>query len=184
MDGLGQRIRSLRKSRKMTLVDLADKTGIDQATLSRIENSRMIGTLTSHMKIADVLSVPLPQLYDDVIKKIMDSRDEAAKKKIEKLPNSKGVVSELLASGIHQKKMMPVLVKMKAKGYSENEKHADFSERFVYVLKGTLEITMNKEKKTLKTGESSYFDASFPHTLRNPQKSESRFLSVLTPVSI
>ena len=168
----------------MTLVDLAVKTGIDQATLSRIENSHMIGTLTSHMKIAEVLSVPLPQLYDDVIKKIMDSKGEAAKKKIEKLPNAKGVVSELLASGIHQKKMMPVLVKMKPKGYSESEKYADFSERFVYVLKGALEITLDKEKKILKAGESSYFDPSFPHTLRNPQGKESQFLSVITPVSV
>ena len=36
MKGLGDRIRELRKTRRLTLVQVADKTGIDQATLSRI----------------------------------------------------------------------------------------------------------------------------------------------------
>jgi transcriptional regulator with XRE-family HTH domain len=52
MQGLGKRIKELRKSKKMTLVEIAKKTGIDQATLSRMENGKMTGTLDSHMRLA------------------------------------------------------------------------------------------------------------------------------------
>ena len=184
MEGLGPRIRSIRKSRRMTLVELAEKTGIDQATLSRIENSRMIGTLSSHMKIAEVLTVPLPQLYEDAIKKIHESRDNAARQKFESLPHAKGVVSELLTTGIHQKKMIPLLIKMRGRGFSENERHSDIAERFVYVLKGAVEVTVQKEKQLLKTGDHLYFNAGLSHSFRNALKSEAQILSVLTPTAV
>ena len=42
---IGEIIHRLRKEKKMTLVELAEKSGVALATLSRIENGRMTGTL-------------------------------------------------------------------------------------------------------------------------------------------
>ena len=42
---IGKIIHKLRKDRKMTLVELAQKSGVALATLSRMENGRMTGTL-------------------------------------------------------------------------------------------------------------------------------------------
>ena len=60
---LGARIRELRKEKKLTLVEISKKTGVAQATLSRIETGSMIGTVESHQKIADVIGVSLAELY-------------------------------------------------------------------------------------------------------------------------
>src|SRR5688572_14590497 len=117
MKGLGERIKNLRKERNITLVEVASRTGIDQATLSRIENGKMTGTLDSHMKIADVLGIRLPELYDDVLSKISEVKDKLAKQKVETFSHSSGAVAELLTTGILQKKMMPILLKIKAKGH-------------------------------------------------------------------
>lgn len=184
MKGLGQRIRLLRKARKLTLVEIAQKTGIDQATLSRIENGVMVGTLNSHMRIADALAVNLPELYENVLEKINEAKEKVAKEKVETFSHSTGAVAELLTTGILQKKMMPVLLKMKPKGRTENEEYPAPTERFVYSLKGSIEINFGKERRKLSAGESFYFNASFPHHFRNVGKSESWVLSVLTPSSL
>jgi len=109
MKGLGERVKFLRKSRKLTLVEVAKKTGIDQATLSRIENGVMVGTLHSHMKIAEILGVSLPDLYKEASDKLNQAKEKAARQKFESFSHSSGAVSELLTSGVLQKKMMPVL---------------------------------------------------------------------------
>ncbi len=49
---VGNRVREIRKAKKVTLVELSKQTGIAQATLSRIETGSMVGTVESHRKIA------------------------------------------------------------------------------------------------------------------------------------
>ena len=184
MKGLGERVKTLRKSRKLTLVEVSKRTGIDQATLSRIENGVMTGTLDSHMKIADVLGVPLPDLYREVIDKVNQVKEHGVKKKLETFSHSSGAVAELLTTGILQKKMMPILLKIKRKGHTESEESPAGTERFIYVLKGCITLSTGRESKSLKAGENLYFNASVPHHFKNPSKSEAWCLSVTTPTSL
>ena len=182
--GLGKRIKDLRRSRRMTLVDMAKSTGIDQATLSRMENEKMTGTLGSHMKIAEALSIRLSDLYDSVVNRMNEAKEKAVREKFETFSHSSGAVAELLTSGIIQKKMMPVLLKLKANGSTATEEYPAGAERFIYVLKGSVELILNKQKSTLSQSESLYFDGSKPHTIKNTAKTESRCISVLTPTSL
>ena len=52
---IGQRIKQLREAQKMTLTELSEKSGVQLATLSRMENMKMTGTLESHIAIAQTL---------------------------------------------------------------------------------------------------------------------------------
>ena len=184
MKGLGKRIHFLRKQRKITLVEMAKKTGIDQATLSRIENGVMVGTLASHMKIAESLGVSLPDLYKETIEKLGESKERTVRKRLETFSHSSGAVSELLTTAIMQKKMMPVLLKLKARGRTESEELPAGTERFVYVLKGTLQIKAGGESRELKTHESFYLNAALSHHFENMLKSEAWALIVTTPVAL
>ena len=80
--------------------------------------------------------------------------------------------------------MMPVLLKLKGKGRTETEELPLFSERFIYILKGSAEIALGKESKVLTQGQSLYFNASAPHSFKNKLKTETQILSVITPVSL
>ena len=184
MKGLGERIRSLRKSKHLTIVEVAKSTDIDQATLSRIENGKMTGTLDSHRRIADVLGIRLPELYQNVLDDLNENKEKKARQKIETFSHSSGTVAELLTTGILQKKMMPVLLKLKPKGHTETEEYPTLTERFLYVIKGTVELRLNKDTKTLKHYESLYFNAALPHQIWNRHKSESWVISVITPSSL
>ncbi len=184
MKGLGLRIQFLRKQRKMTLVEMAKKTNIDMATLSRMENEKMVGTLESHMRIAQALGLRLPQLYDEVASKLEAVKEKALRQKVETFSHSNGAVAELLTSGILQKRMMPVLLRIKPKGATEVEEHPALTERFIYLLKGSVTITIREEERTLNPGDSLYFEASTPHSFKNTGKIESELLSIITPTSL
>jgi len=184
MKGLGQQIRQLRKVKRLTIVEVAKATGIDQATLSRIENGLMTGTLDSHRRIAEALGVRLTELYDSVMQQIAEAHDKKALKKLETFSHSGGTVAELLTTGVLQKKMMPVLLKLKGKGHTETEELPISSERFVYVLKGSVSVVLNQLEKSLTQGESLYFSASTPHHFKNKLSGEARILSVITPTSL
>jgi transcriptional regulator with XRE-family HTH domain len=184
MKGLGDKVRALRKTRRLTLVDVAKTTGIDQATLSRIENSKMTGTLDSHRRIAEALGVRLTDLYESAMQQLALAHDKKIQQKIDTFSHSSGAVAELLAVGVLQKKMLPVLLKLKKGGRTETEEMPPFSERFIFVLKGSVEITLGDENRTLSQGQSLYFNASLPHSFKNRLKSECQVISVVTPVSL
>ena len=179
LKGLGKRIQFLRKERKITLVGMAKKSGIDPATLSRMENERMVGTVDSHRRICDVLGIRLPELYETITQKLEEARDKEARQKLEKFSQSSGVVTELLTTGVSQKRMMPTLLRLKAKGYSKTETHPAATERFVYLLKGAVSIKVGNQENLLYPGDSLYFRASTPHSFHNNAKTESELLSIL-----
>ena len=60
---IGARLRSLRRAQKVRLVELAKASGVDTATISRIETGKMSGTLESHIKLATALGYKLTELY-------------------------------------------------------------------------------------------------------------------------
>jgi transcriptional regulator with XRE-family HTH domain len=49
---IGDNIKSQRLKRRLTLTELSLKSGVQLATLSRIENNKMSGTVKSHKSIA------------------------------------------------------------------------------------------------------------------------------------
>lgn len=60
---LGERIEFLRKKKKMTQEELAEKSGLHRAYFWDIENGRNISIKTAY-KIAQALGVTLSELFD------------------------------------------------------------------------------------------------------------------------
>ncbi|HEC16010.1 MAG TPA: XRE family transcriptional regulator [Sedimenticola sp.] len=77
---IGLRMRAARKSRGMTQSEISQKTGLDQAYISRLENGTAEGSPAQILSIARAIGVPIAQLYDDqdeTAKKVADLSDEA-----------------------------------------------------------------------------------------------------------
>lgn len=65
---VGATIKRLRKQKVMTLEQFSELTGIQTATLSRIENDRMNGGLNTYMLIAGGLDLRLSELFAEIEK--------------------------------------------------------------------------------------------------------------------
>jgi len=185
MKFLGNNIKALRKRRNLTLIDVSKRTGIDVASLSRIENGKMTGTIQSHVSIAKALDVRLPDLYEKAIEaeeKLPKPKEESKSSGI--FAHSGGSVSELLTSNVLQKKMMPVLLKLKPNAKTVTEEMPLGAERFVYIISGKLDLIFKHESHTISEGESLYFNASMPHHYQNKLKTPCTCLIVTSPVSL
>lgn len=77
---IGLRIRVARKSKGLTQSEVSEKTGLNQAHISRLENGSVDGSPAQILIIARAIGVPIAQLYDDqdeTAKKVGDLTDEA-----------------------------------------------------------------------------------------------------------
>lgn len=181
---VGPRIRELRKSKKITLIELSKQTGIAQATLSRIETGRMVGTVESHQKIADALGLPLSGLYaplDRRYEEITVSKKETPRKVVHQ---ARGCQIELLTQEVTKKKITPLYLTLSGNtrtGLEENERGV---EKFVWVLDGEAEVILEKETHSLKEGETLYFDASLPHRIVNPRAKTAKVFVAVSPSKI
>jgi transcriptional regulator with XRE-family HTH domain len=63
LNQLGSRIREIRKIKKMTQDDLADKCNFEKGNLSRIETGQTNLTMRSLLKISQALEVPIADLF-------------------------------------------------------------------------------------------------------------------------
>jgi transcriptional regulator with XRE-family HTH domain len=63
LNQLGSRIREIRKIKKMTQDDLADKCNFEKGNLSRIETGQTNLTMRSLLKISQALEVPIAELF-------------------------------------------------------------------------------------------------------------------------
>jgi len=178
---LGNTIRKIRKERKMTLLELAEKSGVALATLSRMENGKMTGTLESHMKICEALGASLPDLYKNLCASKKAIAINTQKSRTEVFIHDKKSSEELLASKVSNKKMMPVLIKIKNGGKTRNEKMKPGIEKFIYVLDGRIEANIGEEKYNLMKGDTLYFEATTPHFFKNTHGHDTKLLCVISP---
>ena len=181
---LGARLRKLRKSQKITLVELAKASGVDAATISRMETGQMTGTLESHLKLATALGVKITELYAG----IEEARQQAGvtlqsptKRTETYVQAASGASLTLLTADILKKKLMPVLITLEPGGKTQREESRVGTERFLYLLEGALEARVGETTHVLKRGSSLYLDASIPHSLHNPGSQPAKCLSVITP---
>ena len=184
MKHLGANIQSLRKKKGLTLIRVSKATGIDAATLSRIENGRMTGTLQSHMAIAKALEVRLPDLYEKSLESPKQKPRADGRSSGGVFSHSGGSVSELLTSNVLRNKMMPLRLKLKGGSKTATEELPLGTERFVYVLDGRIQVKLSNVSHEIAEGESLYFNAALPHFFVNQLKTPSLCLIVSTPASL
>ncbi len=181
---IGKRIQNIRKTKKMKLIELSLATGIQLATLSRIENMKMTGTLESHIKIANALGIDITELYRDIEKENAVIEYQNQQDSADIFSHSDNAISEILTKNILGKKMMPILLRIETGGKTNTEENRPGSEKFIFVIEGTVEITIHDKQYHLTKHNTLYFDASLPHSFINKGKYTAKILTVSTPVTL
>ena len=178
---IGEIIHRLRKEKKMTLVELSEKSGVALATLSRIENGRMTGTLNSHLKICKALEIDITELYKDLSLSKKEVEIRSRKARMEVSLHSKNVSSQMLIQSALNKKMMPLIIKI-AKGSSTHKDATKTGiEKFIYIAAGKIEANIGEEKYNLTKGDTLYFESSAPHHFKNTGPEEASLICVVCP---
>ncbi|MFC1807216.1 helix-turn-helix domain-containing protein [Candidatus Omnitrophota bacterium] len=181
---IGNRIKTLRKSKKITLKELSESSDVALATLSRIENSKMTGTIQSHQAIAKAMNIGLMELYGnlEIDKNPVDL--QTTKNRTDRYLHNDKASYFMLTNKVLSKKMMPVILKVEPGGRSTDEELPRGTEKFLYVLQGECIAQIGTSTHTLKKDETLYFDGSIRHHFKNPGQRELQAICIITPPAL
>jgi transcriptional regulator with XRE-family HTH domain len=178
---LGARLRQLRSSRGLSLVEVAEATGISPSFLSIVENGQSDITVSRLMRLVHWYGVSIADLLQAPDRSVVRVIRAEQRRSIE-LSDERIKILMLTPDGQHA--MMPVInVYGEGGGMSEPTQHD--GEEFVYVLSGTIELGIGDEDPiVLSPGDSAYYRAEAPHSFRNVGDGEACFLGVTTPPNL
>ena len=177
---LGERVRSLRKARGLTLEQAASQAGLARSTLSKIENGQMSPTFEALKKLATGLAISVPQLFTP-------SKDARVSGRMAVTRNGEGEAHptatyehELLAGNLIKKAMLPYRARVRARSFEEFDGWVRHDgEEFLYVLTGAIRLlTEFYEPIEMRRGDSAYYDASMGHNVISISQEDATILWV------
>jgi XRE family transcriptional regulator, regulator of sulfur utilization len=173
---VAENLRHKRKSRGMSLDDLAQASGVSRAALSQVETCKTNPTVGLLWKIAVGLGVPFADLIGQPKSGINILRRGDAQVlrsldgKLESRPLTPAGASSLVE--LYE-------LRLAARATHASEAHAPGTHEFVVVLSGGMKLHVDGEVHELLAGDSVSFPADRPHAYENPGSSEARYHNMI-----
>lgn len=178
---LGEHIRNLRKTRNITLKDLALKTGLSIGYLSQIERNLTDPSLSTLRKISSVLDIPTYLFMDEEPGGSLTTK--AGDVITLSQPNSH--IRYHLMSPMPSDSFVPQSLVIR---YDLDPLSADGefpvshpSEEIILVETGSIDVIIGAETIRLSPGDSTLIRSNLPHTVINPCESTARGMAIFTP---
>ncbi|MBT4889724.1 MAG: cupin domain-containing protein [Rhodospirillales bacterium] len=175
---IGNRLRTQRRSLRMTLREVATSVGCSESMISKIEADKANPSLATLHKIVAALGTNMAHLFGETADcTVFQAGDrpvisfDGQMVKLERLvPDAP---DRMLQANIH---IIDV-------GGSSQGRISHEGEEMGYVLQGSIELTVGDSKHHLAPGDSFIFRSEQEHHYRNTGKETARLLWVNTPVT-
>jgi len=160
---IGKRIKKLRLDKKLTLQDMADRTGLSKGYLSKLEKSTKAPPVSTLINIAKAFNVTISVLLGEV-----DQPDSIflVKKNERALmagPGTEfGYSYEALAQPYQGRHMEPFILSFPSAPPAKHE-FCHEGEEMLFVMQGTMRFFYGDKVYIVEKGDCIYFDSSVSH---------------------
>lgn len=170
----------MRESRDWTLEDLAERTGLSKAHLSRLEGGDRQPSIAVLSEIARVFGVSISALFEqpDESSDCVVIRGGAS---AEQLAN--GLSFTPLSSTTKPFNIHPICVVIPV-DRPGNESYQHEGEEWLHVTAGRLRLSINGSEHVLETGDCAHFDSRLPHRLDALDGKAVRVILVACPIPL
>ncbi len=158
---VGERLRRLRKERGWKLEDLAERTNLSRAYLSRLENGERQPSLTALFHIAQAYGVAFSSLFESEPDFESGVIVRAAQTPVRR---GNGLFYASLSKGSWAFNLHPIRILVPAER-EEGEVYQHEGEQWLYVVSGSLGLEIGDEEFILEPGDAAHFSADNPHRL-------------------
>ncbi|MFC5649569.1 helix-turn-helix domain-containing protein [Paenibacillus solisilvae] len=161
---VGKNLQAIRKTRGLSLDQVAELTGVSKAMLGQIERGDSNPTISVLWKIVNGLRISFTSLIEEDEPKIsVINTDE-----IEPFMEQEGAYRVYPMFPFDQRKGFEIYtVHMDPGCKHESESHNEGVEEYIVVSNGLLDITINGEVYAIKANNSIHFSADQPHSYQN-----------------
>lgn len=167
---ISNKIKEKRKSKGITVQELANKAQVSKGLISQIENNRTIPSLMVLVNIIRSLNLDMNEFFNDI-----EQSNHAARVLIKRndeyhpfeKENAKGFLyKRILTRNIKNSPVDIVLLELK-KGAKRATMVKTDAYEYKYIIRGTVEYTINDQKHLLREGDSIFFDGRLGHKPAN-----------------
>ena len=168
---IGPKLRDLRKQAGLSLQQLAVKADVSAAAIHKIEQSGMVPTITTLLKIAGALGRPVGYFVDEEM--VSDPTVLVRRGEHRPILTSHTGIELAGISGAYGRFLLAGARATVAPGASSGDQWLEHpGEELVYLLAGTLEFIVNEQTYLLHPGDSLHFRTVQRHSWRNPDTAE------------
>jgi transcriptional regulator with XRE-family HTH domain len=180
VEGLGARLRALRKARGLSLAQVAAATGISSSFLSLVETGKNDLTVARLVRLVSYFDVAVTDLLPDPV----EQRPEIVRRSHQRrIPSRSEKMDLYLLVNEGDRAMMPVLATYEVGGGTD-EFISYESDQFDYVLEGTIELLFEGDEPILlEKGDAAYYAGRRAHKYRNVGGGPARAFHVRSPAT-
>ena len=168
-------IRALRKKRKLTLEEMAARTGVTKGCLSQVENQQSLPSVSLLYRLAEGLGVAPSELLHRKAPDPAYVFTPAGQGTSQEHANPMGAWFEL-ARDKRLKLMNPLMLEIPPQTALRRE--ATRMDQFIYGIEGQVHVTLNQDEFTLAPGDSIYFAGHVAHDVANRADAAAKVLVI------
>jgi transcriptional regulator with XRE-family HTH domain len=164
---LGERLRALRQERGLSIAQVAQRTGLTKGFLSQLERNLTSVSLSALARICSALGVRFGDVLDEPPMGSVIHRESAIRW------TEVGNHEDLVLSPPEEQRLNLIESRIPP-GVTAGDDVYTFPAdvELVYVLAGSLELSVGSEVVTVTAGETFTYSPRDPHSWRNPSTSE------------
>lgn len=181
---VGVKIRQIREMKKVSLEELAERSGMDITIIQKIEQGKNIPSLAPLIKIARALGVRLGTFLDDSDSYgpvVVRSGEHQKGMRFTSQPSESREHLNFFSLAFDKagRNMEPFIIDIEPGQQSDYMLSSHEGEEFIYVLDGSVEINYGKEIYKLAKGDSIYLDSIVLHNVHAGNNQSARILAVI-----
>lgn len=166
---IGEKLKTLRNTRNMSLDDVSTLTGVSKPMLGQIERNQSVPTVTILWKIATGLKTPLSYFLEvEQAKYTIVSPDQA---NVILGDNGKMRAYPLFTYDPFRS-VETFYIEFEPDCNHSSDKHNNGVEEHIFVLHGTLRLILGDKIVDIGAKQAVRFQADIPHTYQNLSKTE------------
>jgi len=179
---VGERVKSVREGRNLSLQDISQRTDLDVALLEQIESGSLAPPLGIVIKLAKALNLKMGYFISGEEDRAYTIVRKSDRKVVSRYDSKKGEYYgygyESLAPHKKNRHMEPFLVSLDP-AETEEERSTHDGQEFIYVLEGAMEVRLGEEIHILEPGDSIYYDSTVPHLVKCHGDKRTKIVAVL-----
>ena len=180
---VGEKVKTLREQKGLSLKELADSTGFSAALLSQMENHLVSPSLGTMIKVAKALGVRVGDLLGKTEGEPFAIVRKDERKTVSRFASKEGVKYgysyESLGFEKKDRRMEPFIVTLEPATVKTSKTSVHEGEEFIFVLEGEMEVLLGNHTDVLYPGDSIYYDSNIPHHVQCHQDKVTKILAVL-----
>ena len=169
---IGAAVKALREKKRLTVNDVAAKTGLSKTLLTEIEDGETIPPVATLLKLAGSFNVGMAAFFESGTEpETVSVTRKGERVRIKKRPHHHegevDYVYESLETKKPDKHMEPFLVEFMPMETTDMVFTSHKGEEFLYLLTGKLEFRSDEKVEVLQPGDSIYFESERNHSFRS-----------------